>query len=79
MHAMDWQQLVISSTLFLVDCTPANTKRYKHAIITTQRRFDGLITCLLCFVFAGTAFYGGLKFIHAKKKEAPGVINSPNH
>ena len=31
---------------------PANT-RYKHVIITSKRRFDAIITCLLRCVFAG--------------------------
>ena len=32
---------------------PANTKRNKHVIITSKRRFDVIITCLLRCVFAG--------------------------
>ena len=32
---------------------PANTHRNKHVIITSKRRFDVMITCLLRFVFTG--------------------------
>ena len=30
---------------------PTNTQRNKHVIITSKRRFDVIITCLLRFVF----------------------------
>ena len=34
---------------------PADTKRYKHVIITSKRRFDIIITCLLRYlVFTGS-------------------------
>ena len=32
---------------------PANTKRNKHVIITSKRRFDVIIRCLLRCVLAG--------------------------
>ena len=36
-----------------LDCDPINAQLNKHAIITSIRRFDVIITCLLRFVFAG--------------------------
>ena len=32
---------------------PANTKRNRRLIITSRRRFDVIITCLLRFMFVG--------------------------
>ena len=39
--------------IHVVHGLPANTQRNKHVIITSKRRFDVIITCLLRCVFAG--------------------------
>ena len=44
---------VFAASKSLVGVIPANTQRNKHVIITSKRRFDVLITCLLRGVFAG--------------------------
>ena len=36
---------------------PQQTQRNEYIIITSKRRFDVIITCLLRFVFAGTVQY----------------------
>ena len=39
--------------MFHLCIIPANTKRFKHVIITSKRRFDVIIAYLLRCVFAG--------------------------
>ena len=36
----------------MVEDGPTNKQRNKHVIITSKRRFDVTMTCLLCFVHA---------------------------
>ena len=42
----------VSVIAVAADGFPANTQRDNHVIITSKRRFDVKITCLLRFVFA---------------------------
>ena len=42
----------------VVEIYPANTQHNKHVIIASKRRFDAMITCLLCCVFAGYVLSG---------------------
>ena len=47
---------------------PANTQRNKHVIITSKRRFDVIITCLLRCVFAGQYHYIEICWTHQSLK-----------